>query len=210
MYRFSEDLFKKVPVVGILRGYTLEEVLAIVKVYYQEGFTNIEITMNTESAAKIINEVLKQYTGKLNVGAGTVLSKNDVDEAIKAGAQFIVTPVTDPSLIKYCINRSIPVFPGAYTPSEIYACWKAGARMVKVFPASALSPSYIKDVLAPLNNLELMPTGGVTKDNVKAYLDSGAMAFGMGGYLFQQGFIKNKDWKGLGFHLRAFKEELTK
>ncbi|MGB5318149.1 MAG: 2-dehydro-3-deoxyphosphogluconate aldolase, partial [Eudoraea sp.] len=75
MYRFSEDLFKKVPVVGILRGYTLEEVLAIVKVYYQEGFTNIEITMNTERATEIINEVLKQYTGKLNVGAGTVLSK---------------------------------------------------------------------------------------------------------------------------------------
>ncbi|MGB5356491.1 MAG: bifunctional 4-hydroxy-2-oxoglutarate aldolase/2-dehydro-3-deoxy-phosphogluconate aldolase [Eudoraea sp.] len=208
MYRFSEDLFKKVPVVGILRGYTLEEVLAIVKVYYQEGFTNIEITMNTERATEIINEVLKQYTGKLNVGAGTVLSKNDVDEAIKAGAQFIVTPVTDPSLIKYCINRSIPVFPGAYTPSEIYACWKAGARMVKVFPASALSPSYIKDVMAPLNDLELMPTGGVTKDNLKAYLNAGAKAFGMGGYLFDRAIIEKKDWQGLAGQLRTFKMAL--
>ncbi|MGB5170584.1 MAG: bifunctional 4-hydroxy-2-oxoglutarate aldolase/2-dehydro-3-deoxy-phosphogluconate aldolase, partial [Eudoraea sp.] len=153
-------------------------------------------------------EVLKHYTGKLNVGAGTVLSKNDVDEAIKAGAQFIVTPVTDPSLIKYCINRSIPVFPGAYTPSEIYACWKAGARMVKVFPASALSPSYIKDVMAPLNDLELMPTGGVTKDNLKAYLNAGAKAFGMGGYLFDRAIIEKKDWQGLAGQLRTFKMAL--
>ncbi|MGB5320594.1 bifunctional 4-hydroxy-2-oxoglutarate aldolase/2-dehydro-3-deoxy-phosphogluconate aldolase, partial [Eudoraea sp.] len=96
----------------------------------------------------------------------------------------------------------------AYTPSEIYACWKAGARMVKVFPASALSPSYIKDVMAPLNDLELMPTGGVTKDNLKAYLNAGAKAFGMGGYLFDRAIIEKKDWQGLAGQLRTFKMAL--
>lgn len=208
MIKFSEALFIQVPVIGILRGYSLEEVLQIVKVYKQEGFTNIEITMNTPNATAIIIELYKLYAGQLNIGAGTVVTKMQVEEVVKAGAQFIVSPITDISLIEYCNSINTPIFPGAYTPSEIYSCWEAGARMVKVFPARALGPSYISDVMAPLEQLELMPTGGVTLENIQAFKNAGARAYGMGGYLFKDSFIQTKNWEMLATHLGNFKKAL--
>lgn len=208
MKNFSEELFLKVPVVGILRGYSKAEVLEIVKVYHQEGYTNVEITMNTPNVEELISAVSEQFDGKLNVGAGTVTTIEEVDKVKAAGAQFIVSPIVDISVIEYCVKIGMPIFPGAYSPTEIYSAAKAGARMVKVFPASTLGHKYIKDVLAPLDYLELMPTGGVTTENASAYLEAGAKAFGMGGFLFKDTFIKNKDWAGLAAHLRAFKKVL--
>ncbi len=208
MTHFSEALFKQVPVVGILRGYTLEEVLQIVKIYKQEGFTNIEITLNTPNALHIIESLCSLYDGQLNIGAGTVLTKKEISEVVAVGGQFIVSPVVDIEMIEDCKKLEVPIFPGAYTPTEIYNCWKAGARMVKVFPSRNLGPEYIKDVLAPLNSLELMPTGGVTMENVQAYKDSGAKAFGMGGYLFKEVLIREKKWDALAEHFRAFKKAL--
>ena len=206
MHKFSETLFLKSPFVGILRGYTEEEVLNIVAVYLQEGFSNIEITMNTPNVISIIRALVDKYPKQLNVGAGTVLSTKEVDQVLLAGGQFIVSPIVDIAVIEYCKNKDIPIFPGAYSPTEIHQAWKAGARMVKVFPARNLGPNYIKDVLAPLDNLELMPTGGVGLNNIQPYLAAGAKAFGMGGNLFDKNLIKNKDWNGLAAHFRQFKE----
>lgn len=208
MTQFSELLFQKTPIVGILRGYAKEVTLTIVEVFYQAGFTTIEITMNTPNAIDLIAEIAHQYKGQLNVGAGTVLSMDEVKAVVHAGGQFIVSPVVDIPLIEYCKAQNIPVFPGAYTPTEIYQAWNAGARMVKVFPARNLGPAYIKDVLAPLNHLELMPTGGVNDSNFDNYRKSGAKAFGMGGYLFDKTLIERKDWIGLAVHLRKIKAKL--
>jgi 2-dehydro-3-deoxyphosphogluconate aldolase/(4S)-4-hydroxy-2-oxoglutarate aldolase len=106
--------------------------------------------------------------------------------------------------------RKIPIFPGASSPTEIYSAWRAGARMVKVFPARSLGPAYIKDVLAPLDTIELMPTGGVTLRNMDAFLAAGAKAFGMGSELFDTRLIEQEDWQTLGAHLRTFREHLEK
>ncbi|MEM9885765.1 MAG: bifunctional 4-hydroxy-2-oxoglutarate aldolase/2-dehydro-3-deoxy-phosphogluconate aldolase [Bacteroidota bacterium] len=206
MQTFSESRFLQTPVVGILRGYTQAEVLQIAEIYQGAGFTNIEITMNTPNALAIIERLAEQYAGKLNVGAGTVLTIEVVDAVLVAGGQFIVSPVTDVDLIRYCTSKNIPVFPGAYTPTEIYQAWQAGARMVKVFPARDLGPTYIKDVLAPLDQLELMPTGGVTLENLEAYLEAGAKAFGMGGYLFDQALIEQENWEALRQHFDVFRK----
>lgn len=197
MQKFSETLFKQLPIVGILRGYNQKQTLKIVEVYTKAGFKNIEITMNTPHVINIISAIAKEYEGRLNIGAGTVLSTNEVDEVITAGGQFIVSPVVDIAVINYCQTKGVPIFPGAYTPTEIYQAWKAGARMVKVFPARNLGPTYIKDVLAPLDELALMPTGGVNLDNFDAYLNAGAKAFGMGGLLFDKGLIEKEDWLAL-------------
>jgi len=206
MNKFSEDLFLKSPFVGILRGYPKEVVLPIAETFIQEGFTNLEITMNTPNATEIIAAVLEKYEGQLNVGAGTVLTKNEVNKVLSVGGQFIVSPVVDLSIIEYCKSKEVPIFPGAYSPTEIYQAAKAGARMVKVFPARGLGPTYIKDVLAPLDDLELMPTGGVNLDNIEAFLAAGAKAFGMGGNLFNPSLIEKKDWEGLALHFRQFKK----
>ena len=131
---FSWEAFNKIPVVGIMRNIPQAQVEMIVSQYYEAGFTTLEVTMNSEGAAKTISYLSEIYTDTLNVGAGTVLTLEDLDEALTAGANFIVTPIVNEDVIKICVARKVPVFPGAYTPTEIYKAWSMGAAMVKVFP----------------------------------------------------------------------------
>ena len=142
---FSWPQFAKVPVIGIVRGLTFDEIMKILPVYISAGLTTIEITMNTASAKEIIRYAVDNYAGKLNIGAGTVCNEKDLKEAIQAGAQFIVTPILNSKVIKECVKTGIPIFPGAFTPTEIYQAWEQGASMVKVYPATSLGPDYIKD-----------------------------------------------------------------
>ena len=200
---FSWTLFSKMPIVGIIRNLTFDEVVKILPLYHEAGLTTIEITMNTPSAEDIISYAVEQYKGLLNVGAGTVCNTDDLKMAVRAGSQFIVTPILNPDVIRTCVKTSIPVFPGAYTPTEIYQAWTLGASMVKVYPATALGSDYIKDVKAPLNNIKLMPTGGVSLDNLDAFKKAGADGFGIGGQLFDKQLIKTKNWDGL---LEKFKQ----
>ena len=182
---------------GILRGYSMEDTLQILKCYQKAGLTTIEITMNTDAAVSIIQACRAQYKHQLNIGAGTVRTVEEVEKAIGAGAQFIVSPITDAPIIKYCCDKGIPVFPGAFTPTEVFTAWQLGATMVKVFPAQFLGPAYIKELLAPLDQLSLMPTGGVNQENIGDYIKAGAKAFGVGSMLFDKTLIQQKDWEGL-------------
>lgn len=208
MSSFSEELFMRVPVVGILRGYPTEDVMKIAEAFFESGFTNLEVTMNTSSASVTIDRLSKRYKGKLNIGAGTVCTISALKEAIDAGSKFVVTPIFNPQIIHECNKRVIPVFPGAFTPTEIYNAWQAGARMVKVFPASQLGPSYIKEILAPLDGVKLMPTGGINLDNIPEYLAAGAKAFGMGSLLFDKDLIQQKSWNELTGKLIFTKEKM--
>lgn len=203
MNQFSEKLFQVAPVIGILRGYTLEKTLKIVEAFYQAGFRTIEITMNTPNVSTIIATLIEEYGDRLNIGAGTVCNNSDLIVALEAGAQFIVSPIVDIALIKKCKSLGVPVFPGAYSPTEIYQAWVAGARMVKLFPAGEKGPSYVKDVLAPLSQIEIMPTGGVRLDNIADYKKAGAKALGMGGLLFDKALIEAEDWEGLAAKLNT-------
>ncbi len=170
----------------------------------------LEITMNTPDVLQIIKSVASTFKDQLNIGAGTVLNKEAVDQVVAHGGQFIVSPVVDMDMISHCVEIRVPIFPGAYSPTEIYQASQAGARMVKVFPATNLGPNYVKDVLAPLDHLELMPTGGVNLNNLEAFIEAGSKAFGMGGNLFKSDLIQNEDWDGLKNHLLKFKETLFK
>ncbi len=194
--------------VGILRGYSLDTTLRCVAAYAKAGFTNIEVTMNTPDVTDIIDVVLQKYKGQLNIGAGTVRNDEDLSKALDAGAQFIVSPITDIAMIRRVIALGVPIFPGAYTPTEIYKAWVAGARMVKLFPAGQLGPKYVKDVLAPFDGIEIMPTGGVGLDNIDAYKECGAKAFGMGSLLFNKELIEKEDWDGLEAHMLKVKASL--
>ena len=199
MNQFSETLFQEIPIVGILRGYPLEKTLNIVEAYYQAGFRTIEVTMNTPQVGIILKTLVKEYGGRLNIGVGTVCNAADLEIALKAGAQFIVSPIVDIDLIKKCKALNIPIFPGAYTPTEIYQAWTAGARMVKLFPANDLGPAYVKNVLTPLDQIEIMPTGGVNLENMAAYKIAGAKAFGLGGMLFDKTLIEAEDWIAVSY-----------
>jgi 2-dehydro-3-deoxyphosphogluconate aldolase/(4S)-4-hydroxy-2-oxoglutarate aldolase len=131
------------------------------------------------------------------IGAGTVLNTDMLKLALDAGATFVVSPVLIDDVAEYCVKTSVPFFPGALTPREIYDAWRSGATMVKVFPASVFGPSYFKEIKAPLNNIELLACGGVTKENIKDYFSCGASAVAFGGSIFKKSLIDNKDFSSI-------------
>ena len=182
----------------------MEEVLAVLPVFREAGLTTVEITMNTPDAANIIRQALTQEGRGLNIGAGTVCNKDDLEMALDSGSQFIVTPVLSKKVIKSCVKKGVPIFPGAYTPTEIYKAWTLGAAMVKIYPATALGPQYVKDLKAPMSQLKLLPTGGVGLENMADFLLAGADGLGIGGQLFDKQLIQNRDWDGLYQHFKKF------
>lgn len=199
MNTFKHSLFEKMPVVGILRNLALADILSIIPAYIRAGFTTLEITLNSPNATQTILQLGKKFP-ELNIGAGTVCDMEDLTNALDAGASFIVMPIFDEEVVKYCNERNIPVFPGAFTPSEIYRAAKAGATAVKVFPATKLGPEYIKDVLAPLSHVKLLPTGGVSLANIAEFFRAGAIGVGMGSTLFPNELVSAKDKEGLYEH----------
>lgn len=204
MSGFNTTIFKAMPIVGIIRNYTFDELVDILPVYAESGLTTLEITMNTPDAAKMIAYAADRYGARLNIGAGTVVCMADLDAALHAGAGFIVMPVIEEMVILACERAGIPVFPGAMTPTEIAKAWHSGATMVKVFPAATLGSAYFKDVLAPLSYIELMATGGIDLDNLDEFWQNGVRAFGIGSPLFLRSFIVARDWKGLAAHFGKF------
>ncbi|CAZ97292.1 MULTISPECIES: bifunctional 4-hydroxy-2-oxoglutarate aldolase/2-dehydro-3-deoxy-phosphogluconate aldolase [Zobellia] len=204
---FSWKKYNQNPIVGILRGLTTEEVLKIIPPYVSSGYYTIEITMNSPEVSQTIATLAKQYP-ELNVGAGTVCNMKDLTVALEAGAQFIVTPIIDEEVIKHCVAHDIPIFPGAYTPTEIYRAWSLGASAVKVFPATQLGTQYIKDVLAPLNEIKLLPTGGVSVENIKSFFEAGAVGAGLASSLFDKKMIREGNYADLEKHFLKMKNEI--
>lgn len=201
---FSWEAFDQMPVVGILRNMPLQKIETLAGLYLDAGLTTLEVTMNSEGVTAAISSLVKIFGGRLNIGAGTVCTLKDLEKAFTAGAQFIVTPIVSEEVIEECVKREIPVFAGAYTPSEIYRAWHLGAAMVKVFPAGQLGPGYIREVLAPLNHIKLLPTGGISRDNFTDFLASGARGVGMGSHLIPMHLIENNQWEELGKSLQDF------
>lgn len=194
---FSWQLFERVPIVGILRNIAFEDFKEVFKVCQKAGLTNLEITMNTPNVEEMISYAFENSEGLMNVGAGTVCTDEELERALNAGSQFIVTPILSKEVIETCVAANVPVFPGAYTPTEIYQAWTWGAKVVKVFPATALGPSFIKDLKGPLNQIKLLPTGGVSLDNIQDFKAAGAAGYGIGGQLFDKKLIADKNWNAL-------------
>ena len=201
---FDWTLFKSLPVIGILRGYSMAEVESIVLHSAKGGLRNIEITMNSKEAAALIRLAKERAGGRMNVGAGTVCSLDDLEMALSAGATFIVTPIVNPEVIEACIEEAVPVIPGGFTPTEIYQAWQLGADMVKLFPANRFGPEYLKDLRGPLDRIKLVPTGGVDLRNLPVYLENGADGFGVGSPLFDKRRVEAGDWDWVEEQARRF------
>lgn len=202
-----DQLFAKAPIVGIIRGYDSSTCFEIAHSFDEAGLTTLEVTMNTPAASEIIKALSTKFP-QLNIGAGTVVDMEGLHAALKAGAQFIVTPIVDKEVILECVSHKIPVFPGAYTPTEIYQAWSLGATAVKIFPATQLGTTFIKDVLAPLNQVKLLPTGGVSVDNIRSFFEAGSVGAGMGSSLIDKALVREKNWKGLVAHFKSVKEQI--
>jgi 2-dehydro-3-deoxyphosphogluconate aldolase/(4S)-4-hydroxy-2-oxoglutarate aldolase len=193
---FNPDLFRQLPIVGILRAFGRAEIDQMVPASLDGGLSNIEVTMNSPGAVDLIARCIALSGPRANVGAGTVTNLERLQQALDAGASFIVTPTVVPEVIDACVQRGIPVMPGAYSPTEIQQAWELGATCVKIFPAETLGPGYLRAIKAPLPHIELMPTGGVSVETLGAFKKAGASAFGIGGPLFdaKQVAAANWDW----------------
>ena len=167
-------------VVAVIRLRDPELVQGVVDALLAGGVRALEITMTVPRAVELIAQIAPKLPAEFLLGAGTVIDAQTARQVIDAGARFLVSPVYKPEVIDVCRERDVVAAPGCLTPTEILSAWEAGADVVKVFPATALGPGYIKDVLAPLPHVRLMPTGGVTKENAGDWIRAGAVALGVG------------------------------
>ena len=173
-------------IVAILRGVNPKDVLNIASALHEGGIQIIEVTLNSDEALSLIEKLSAAFQNRMLVGAGTVLTVKDARNAVAAGASFLISPTLDLEVIKIAKDNSVISIPGAYTPTEVFTAWKNGADIIKVFPAPG--PDYIKNILAPLNQIPLMPTGGIDTQNIAAYKNAGASAYGIGSSL-----VNNKE-----------------
>jgi 2-dehydro-3-deoxyphosphogluconate aldolase/(4S)-4-hydroxy-2-oxoglutarate aldolase len=160
--------------------------------------------MNTSGASGLIQQMVSISRNHLAIGAGTVLSLEDLHAAMEAGATFIVQPTLVRDVTEYCAKNSIPVFPGALTPQEIYNAWCAGATMVKVFPAKFFGADYFKEIKGPFRDVELLACGGVTASNIRSFFSAGASAVAFGGSIFKKEWLAARDFSRIGQDIQAF------
>lgn len=176
-------------VVAIARRLSTTEVAGLAEALLAGGIGAFELTLNDpEDRSLAAIETAATYAagsrGSLAIGAGTVLSVDAARRAVDAGATFLVAPHLDPEVVAWAAERGIPMLPGAATATEVLAAWRAGAAAVKVFPASAVGPSFLRELRGPFPGIPLQPTGGITVDDAGDYIRVGAIAVGMGSWLF--------------------------
>ncbi|WP_281974528.1 bifunctional 4-hydroxy-2-oxoglutarate aldolase/2-dehydro-3-deoxy-phosphogluconate aldolase [Halobacillus litoralis] len=195
-------------IVAVIRRPNREEVLPLAKALVEGGVTTLEVTVDTPDVYGIIQELKQELGEHALVGAGTVLDAETAKAAIDAGAQFIFSPNYNKPLIEMANRYGVVSIPGVMTPSEMVDAYQAGADVVKVFPARAMGPSYIKDVQGPLGHIPMIPTGGINKDNAGEYIENGAIAVGAGGSLIDKNLLADKDYQGLTELARQFTERV--
>ena len=160
--------------------------------------------MTSPGALGAIEEAVEKLGDRVIIGVGSVLDAVTARLAILAGAGFVVSPVLKPEIIEVCQRYSIPCIPGAFTPTEILAAWETGADVVKIFPATKLGPSFIKDIRGPLPQVKLTPTGGVNLENTGEFIKAGAVFAGVGGALVDKKLVAEKKWADLAQRAAQF------
>ncbi len=184
-------------VVAVIRMTDASKLGRVIEAVEKGGVKAIEITMTVPGAVGLIRDAAANRNPGVLIGAGTVLNAESAAEVIEAGADFVVSPVTDIAMIHECRRRGVIAAPGAFTPTEILRAWNEGADIVKVFPATSLGPRFFKDVKGPLPDIRLMPTGGVSLENARDFLAAGACCVGIGTALVDPKIVSEGRWDDL-------------
>jgi 2-dehydro-3-deoxyphosphogluconate aldolase/(4S)-4-hydroxy-2-oxoglutarate aldolase len=204
------QIIESTGVIAIMRAQSSDQLLQAADAIREGGVRVIEVTMTTPGALEVIAEARRRYGAEVLFGAGTVLDAETGRAAILAGAQLVVAPTLNLGLIELCRRYSIPVMPGAYTPTEALTAWQAGADIVKIFPADVGGPAYLKAIRAPLPQLKLCPVGGVDLDTAAEFIRSGAACLGVGSALISQKLLDSGDFAELARRAARFREEVQK
>ncbi len=191
-------------VIAIVRSKSVVDFGSVCEALYGGGIRAVEMTLTTPGAIEANHSVPERLRAKIAIGMGTVLGVHDANAAMDAGFQFVVTPVVRLDVVALCRSRDVPVVCGALTPTEAQIAYESGSDFIKIFPAEGGGPAYIKSMMGPLPHLRIIPTGGVTLDTCRAFLDAGCVALGAGGGLVSKEILDRQDWHGLTERARAF------
>ncbi len=189
-------------IVAIIRGFAPDVCLRLAEAYRQGGIRLVEVTFNQrdpaswKGTAAAIRAIRERFAGEMRVGAGTVLTVEQLKICEDAGGEYMITPNVNPALIRACVADGLVAMPGALTPSEAVAAWEAGASFVKVFPAGSLGPGYVKALRAPLAHIPMLAVGGISPENVADFMKAGCVGAGVGGNL------TNREWIAAGAYDR--------
>jgi 2-dehydro-3-deoxyphosphogluconate aldolase / (4S)-4-hydroxy-2-oxoglutarate aldolase len=204
------DLILEGGIIAIMRAKSSDQLIEAAEAVEAGGINVIEVTMTTPGALSVIEQAVSKFSSKVLFGAGSVLDAETARAAILAGAQFVVCPTFRPATIEMCKRYSIPVMPGAYTPTEILSAWEMGADVVKIFPASVGGPGLIKALKGPLPQIRMAAVGGVDLSNTAQFFKAGVDAVGIGGELVSQSLLDNKDFAAITERAAGFRREADK
>jgi 2-dehydro-3-deoxyphosphogluconate aldolase/(4S)-4-hydroxy-2-oxoglutarate aldolase len=195
----KQDVLRKIAEVGlvpVVRAQSADEAMKVADAIREGGVPVLEITMTVPGALGVMEQVVRRFGSDVVLGAGTVLDAETARACILAGARFVVSPALDLATIEMCRRYSVAVMPGALTPTEVVAAWSAGADVVKIFPCGALGgASYIKSLKAPLPQVEMIPTGGVSVKTAADFIRAGSLALGVGADLVDTAAIRDGNAK---------------
>ena len=184
-------------VIAVIRSTTSDDLSPFIDVIVESGINSIEITLTTPNALSVIKQLKSYYKGSILIGAGTVTNLDSAKKALDVGAEYIVTPVLNMEVIDYVKKSRFPVISGALSPTEIYNSFHAGSDMIKIFPANLLGIENFKSIQVIMPKLTLMPTGGISSENAREWLNAGADVLGIGTSLINDQIISNKDYDKL-------------
>ena len=195
-------------IIAVIRSTVSEDLISFIDIVVESGINSIEVTLTTPNALSIIKQLRNNYENSILLGAGTVIDLDGAKRAIDAGAEFIVMPIYNIEVINYLKNNRFPIISGAFSPTEIYNSYHAGADMIKIFPANLLGIKNFKSLQIIAPKIPLMVTGGITTDNSREWLDSGADVLGIGSSLINDQIISSKDYDKLKLNSKKISESI--
>ena len=199
-------------IIAIIRGFAPETCLRLADSYLKGGIRFVEVTFSQKTpdtwrdTAEAIKSIKARFGADLHVGAGTVLTEEQLKLCAEAGGEYMIAPNVDVGLIRSCAARGMIAMPGAMTPTEAVLAWNAGAEFVKIFPAGALGPGYIKALRAPLSQIPFLAVGGISPENVADFMRAGCVGAGVGGKLTNKEWIESGAWDKITAIARQFVE----
>jgi 2-dehydro-3-deoxyphosphogluconate aldolase/(4S)-4-hydroxy-2-oxoglutarate aldolase len=176
------------PVIAVLRARHAREYRPVIAALVTGGVRLIELTLSTEAVFDELGGLRDEFGSDASIGVGTVTTREQAQSSLDGGAEFVVTPTTELEVVAVAVDAGVPVFPGGLTPTELYRSWSAGASAVKLFPASAVGPGYIGQLLGPFPDLRVIPSGGVGIEDAAEWINAGAVAVSLGGPLVGDAF----------------------
>jgi 2-dehydro-3-deoxyphosphogluconate aldolase/(4S)-4-hydroxy-2-oxoglutarate aldolase len=195
-------------VIAIVRGVDKTDIADVGEALYEGGIRLMEVTCNTPGFAEMIGILCERTAGRMVIGAGTVITRRLCEEALGAGAKYIIAPDVNEEVIEYCVSKDVGVIPGGATATEILTAGRCGAKMVKIFPACAIGAEQIRLLRGPIDNLDFVAVGGVRLNNVDEFMAAGCIGIGIGGEVVNREIVEGRRYRQISQRAREYVEKL--